>query len=208
MDAPDFAAGMSGLLESGHHLDVNSALESGRHPMVTMPISGGCFCGAIRWEGSNVFDAGYCHCSICRRMSGAPVFSFVHFREGDFRLTKGSPRPLPRPAALLAISAATVGLISMAVKKAGLMSLSVSAGLIIQLRFAPRCTNARQTGSPGSTLLMTCRVIPQTRTFLTRGRGQAQRNFESSWLFVPSRKQTLRHPRRIERLAVVAQALV
>jgi hypothetical protein len=55
-------------------------------------ITGGCFCGAIRWEANNVFNAGYCHCSICRRISGAPVFSFVHFRESDFRLTQGSPK--------------------------------------------------------------------------------------------------------------------
>lgn len=60
--------------------------------MLAKPITGGCFCGAIRWEADSVFDAGYCHCSVCRRISGAPVYSFVHFKEGDFRLTKGSPK--------------------------------------------------------------------------------------------------------------------
>ena len=53
--------------------------------MIKKPITGGCFCGAIRWEADGVFDAGYCHCSVCRRISGAPVYSFVHFKEGDFR---------------------------------------------------------------------------------------------------------------------------
>ena len=62
--------------------------------MIKKPITGGCFCGAIRWEADGVFDAGYCHCSVCRRISGAPVYSFVHFKEGDFRLVKGSPKAL------------------------------------------------------------------------------------------------------------------
>ena len=60
--------------------------------MVSRPITGGCFCGAIRWAASTVFDAGYCHCSVCRRRSGAPVFAFVRFREGDFQLVKGGPK--------------------------------------------------------------------------------------------------------------------
>ncbi len=35
------------------------------------PLEGGCHCGAIRYRASAVFDAGYCHCSICRRISGS-----------------------------------------------------------------------------------------------------------------------------------------
>ena len=60
--------------------------------MPAKTITGGCFCGAIRWEAANLFDAGYCHCSICRRISGAPVFAFASFKVDDFRLTRGSPK--------------------------------------------------------------------------------------------------------------------
>jgi len=55
-------------------------------------LRGGCFCGAIRFELSAVYDAGYCHCSICRRMSGAPAVAWANVLGRDFRLTQGSPR--------------------------------------------------------------------------------------------------------------------
>ncbi len=52
--------------------------------------SGGCLCGAIRYRlDSEPVDAGYCHCRLCQRFSGAPVMAFaslpladVHF-EGE-----------------------------------------------------------------------------------------------------------------------------
>ncbi|HEX6636422.1 MAG TPA: hypothetical protein VF033_02095 [Steroidobacteraceae bacterium] len=37
-------------------------------------LEGGCACGAVRYRlASAPFDAGYCHCEVCRRSSGAPV---------------------------------------------------------------------------------------------------------------------------------------
>lgn len=53
---------------------------------------GGCFCGAVRYAFSDVFDAGYCHCSICRRTSGAPALAFVNTARTGFRVQRGSPR--------------------------------------------------------------------------------------------------------------------
>ena len=53
---------------------------------------GGCFCGAIRYAFTDVFDAGYCHCSICRRTSGAPVIAFVNTPRSGFRVLQGTPR--------------------------------------------------------------------------------------------------------------------
>ena len=53
-------------------------------------IEGGCICGAVRFAASgkpkNVF---WCHCSSCRRHSGAPVSVFVGFERGNYRVTKG-----------------------------------------------------------------------------------------------------------------------
>jgi hypothetical protein len=42
--------------------------------------SGGCRCGAIRFEvDAAPLSVGYCHCMDCRRASGAPVSAFVGF---------------------------------------------------------------------------------------------------------------------------------
>lgn len=52
---------------------------------------GGCFCGNIRYVATAVFDAGYCHCSMCRRFSGAPASAWFNVRDEDFALTAGAP---------------------------------------------------------------------------------------------------------------------
>jgi hypothetical protein len=52
---------------------------------------GGCFCGAVRFELSEIFDAGYCHCSVCRRFSGAPFVLWANAPGRAFRLTAGAP---------------------------------------------------------------------------------------------------------------------
>jgi hypothetical protein len=55
---------------------------------------GGCHCGAIRFEAdpAKVFDAGICHCSICRRTSGAPMLAWALMDENGFRLLQGQPK--------------------------------------------------------------------------------------------------------------------
>lgn len=55
-------------------------------------FQGGCFCGAVRYAFSDVFDAGYCHCSICRRTTGAPVIAWANTPRTSFRVTQGAPR--------------------------------------------------------------------------------------------------------------------
>jgi hypothetical protein len=56
-------------------------------------LEGGCLCGAIRYELASVpFDAGYCHCGICRRASGAPVLAFATVPLDDFVVRTGKPR--------------------------------------------------------------------------------------------------------------------
>jgi len=55
-------------------------------------LAGGCLCGAIRYEVAGPeFDAGYCHCSICRRASGAPVIAWANVEPAAFRVTRGTP---------------------------------------------------------------------------------------------------------------------
>jgi hypothetical protein len=55
------------------------------------PFTGGCLCGAVRYEVDRVFDVIYCHCNQCRRSSGAPVLLTAQVSGDAFRLTKGSP---------------------------------------------------------------------------------------------------------------------
>lgn len=57
----------------------------------TASLHGGCFCGAIRYVAAEVFDAGYCHCTICRRFCGAAAACWLNVREEHFSLTCGEP---------------------------------------------------------------------------------------------------------------------
>jgi hypothetical protein len=55
-------------------------------------FEGGCFCGAVRYRFADVFDAGYCHCSICRRSSGAALMAFANTPRAGFAVVRGAPR--------------------------------------------------------------------------------------------------------------------
>ncbi|PWG01293.1 GFA family protein [Sphingosinicella humi] len=54
---------------------------------------GGCACGAVRYElKSAPFDAGWCHCRICRLTSGAPAMVFASVPAGDLVFTAGADK--------------------------------------------------------------------------------------------------------------------
>lgn len=56
------------------------------------PFEGGCLCGAIRYRAHAAPLRGViCHCSLCRRHSGAPALSFVHFPKDQFRWKGDEP---------------------------------------------------------------------------------------------------------------------
>lgn len=53
-------------------------------------IAGGCRCGAIRYEAIDTpIEVTYCHCSDCRRYTGAPVVAWVAFDTKNVRFLKG-----------------------------------------------------------------------------------------------------------------------
>lgn len=55
-------------------------------------FEGGCLCGAVRYRSTAAPIRGViCHCSMCRRHSGAPMLAFVHFPKDSFRWLKGEP---------------------------------------------------------------------------------------------------------------------
>src|SRR4029077_20757575 len=60
---------------------------------ITTPFSGGCACGATRYEstGEPVMML-HCHCRDCQQFSGGPFSSFVIVPTEAFRLLQGSLR--------------------------------------------------------------------------------------------------------------------
>ncbi len=60
--------------------------------MSTEPVTGGCFCGAIRYEFDGVPDQiVVCHCPDCRRAIGAQSVAYFFIDKSCFRITKGAP---------------------------------------------------------------------------------------------------------------------
>lgn len=53
-------------------------------------LTGGCHCGAIRYqvEGEAQHHA-LCHCSDCRRCAGAPAVAWMAFASNGFAVTQG-----------------------------------------------------------------------------------------------------------------------
>jgi hypothetical protein len=53
-------------------------------------LEGGCPCREIRYRLlSEPFDAGYCHCRICRQASDAPFLAFATVPLSDFEVAQG-----------------------------------------------------------------------------------------------------------------------
>jgi hypothetical protein len=58
----------------------------------TAMLHGGCFCGRIRYEvAGRPFHETNCHCSICRRTTGAPFVAWFSVRPSEFRIVQGHP---------------------------------------------------------------------------------------------------------------------
>ena len=54
--------------------------------------TGGCHCGAIRYEmPAEVLHHALCHCSDCRRSAGAPMVGWAMVQQDDLSVTKGEP---------------------------------------------------------------------------------------------------------------------
>jgi hypothetical protein len=56
-----------------------------------MGLTGGCHCGAVRYEVSGEpHHVALCHCTDCRKSAGAPVVAWAAFGEQGFTLIIGS----------------------------------------------------------------------------------------------------------------------
>jgi len=65
---------------------------------VEVRITGGCLCGAVRYEyAGEVGAAGYCHCEDCRRTSGSAFGVSVRVAASGFRVTLGQAKSFTKP---------------------------------------------------------------------------------------------------------------
>jgi len=53
-------------------------------------LTGGCLCGEIRYQCSEMpFDADFCHCRMCQKVTGAAVGSWMDFKAPQVTVTQG-----------------------------------------------------------------------------------------------------------------------
>ena len=56
-----------------------------------MPITGECFCGAIKYKvAGKLFDARSCHCSRCRKVFSAQASAYALVHSDEFEWTSGA----------------------------------------------------------------------------------------------------------------------
>ncbi len=61
-----------------------------------MHQQGGCLCGNIRYViDAEPVDAGFCHCSLCQRSSGAPAVAWMTLPYSGFSYTEGKVATYP-----------------------------------------------------------------------------------------------------------------
>jgi hypothetical protein len=58
-----------------------------------MRITGGCHCGAIRYEvNGDLIVHSLCHCTDCRRHAGAPMVGWAMHAADAVKVTRGEPK--------------------------------------------------------------------------------------------------------------------
>lgn len=58
-------------------------------------LTGSCLCGAVHYSVCGPAEhTTVCHCSDCRRASGAPFVAWTFFRKGALSWTRGTPKVL------------------------------------------------------------------------------------------------------------------
>lgn len=55
-------------------------------------LHGGCYCGRIRYQAVGpISQESICHCTICRKTTGAPFVAWFSVPRGNFRFVQGVP---------------------------------------------------------------------------------------------------------------------
>ncbi|HEX2378588.1 MAG TPA: GFA family protein [Gaiellales bacterium] len=59
--------------------------------MPTFPLTGGCLCGAVRFEVDEpLLTANYCHCTRCQRRTGTAASAQAVIEPGSLRIVQGA----------------------------------------------------------------------------------------------------------------------
>jgi hypothetical protein len=67
--------------------------------MIALPLTGGCQCGAVRYEVTAPPLTVYaCHCTECQRLSASAFGMSMPVPRGAVRITKGTPKRWSRTA--------------------------------------------------------------------------------------------------------------
>jgi hypothetical protein len=57
---------------------------------MTLTITGGCLCGAVRYESDDPPSRGLCcHCDVCQKQASGPMMQLFFVRAEKFRIVKG-----------------------------------------------------------------------------------------------------------------------
>ncbi len=61
-----------------------------RPPIPALPLSGGCHCGAVRYQvTARPLAVNACHCDDCKRLSGATFGLYLHVGKGGLLVQQG-----------------------------------------------------------------------------------------------------------------------
>jgi hypothetical protein len=52
-------------------------------------VRGSCSCGGVRYEADRVALLGHCHCTVCRKATGAAFATWAHVEPECFRFLRG-----------------------------------------------------------------------------------------------------------------------
>ena len=64
-----------------------------------LPLTGGCFCGGLRYELAGEPHLAYiCHCTDCQHLTSSAFSVALTVTDSAFRLTKGEPQRLQKTA--------------------------------------------------------------------------------------------------------------
>jgi hypothetical protein len=70
-----------------------TALLTAASKEISMTLTGGCHCGAIRFEASGSPKThALCHCGDCRRHSGAPLVGWAMYAHDAVKVVRGTPK--------------------------------------------------------------------------------------------------------------------